>query len=180
MPAKSSPHSYPYSIPPVDCPDPEDLKKLDPWDVLEFFRIEALLRSQRVMKLYKQSYASWNKKDLHTDELLTTYGVWGGWQVLEGTHHYFLFPGMVERFTHEAADKSGIVDLRELLISPVISKDDVMPWLRQAILRKDRRYLWVRIDCACPPHTTLLKPSDGTRRSIRPVPGSVTGTGSGF
>jgi hypothetical protein len=28
-------------------------QKLDPWRVLEFFRVEALLRNQKVMDLYK-------------------------------------------------------------------------------------------------------------------------------
>ena len=45
-----TPRPYPYNLDLVE--DPEAIRKLDPWHVLEFFRREALLRSQRVQHLY--------------------------------------------------------------------------------------------------------------------------------
>lgn len=58
MPAKPNqkiPKPYLWDIPPVSPPDPDVEKKLDPWDILEFLRIEALLRSSLVMELYKKN-----------------------------------------------------------------------------------------------------------------------------
>jgi|APIni6443716594_1056825.scaffolds.fasta_scaffold3686889_1 hypothetical protein len=74
--------AYPYSIPPVACPAKDMSQKLNPWRVLEFFRVEALLRSQKVMDLYK---------DNGTDEQFRSlYKVEKGWEVLRGAHHVYL------------------------------------------------------------------------------------------
>ena len=52
--ASKTPHPYPYVIPRVECPPPEIIRKLNPWNVLEFFRIELLLRSRKVMAIYEE------------------------------------------------------------------------------------------------------------------------------
>jgi hypothetical protein len=53
MPRKSE--SYPYPIAEVICPPDHVLNKIDPWICLEFFRIEALLRSPTVHQLYRNA-----------------------------------------------------------------------------------------------------------------------------
>ena len=70
---------YPYRISPVDCPDAATLKRLDPWHVQEFFRVELLLRSQPVMDLYRSEETS----PTSSMKLLFQYGF--GWEVLGGT-----------------------------------------------------------------------------------------------
>lgn len=47
---------YPYPLPPLSDfhrPSATELKQLDPWNVQEFFRIEALLRCDTVLTLYQ-------------------------------------------------------------------------------------------------------------------------------
>ena len=84
---------YPYKILPVVCPSLQATLKLDPSFVLEFFRIEALLRSPTVIKLYETTFSSWDRssKENHhrTDTLRNKYNIIGGWQVLDGVHHEF-------------------------------------------------------------------------------------------
>ena len=50
--AGRGPNPYPYTIPHATCPGPATIKKLDPWHVQEFIRIELLLRSRTVMAMY--------------------------------------------------------------------------------------------------------------------------------
>ncbi len=50
-----APRPYPYKIPPPPKPDPRTLKQLDRREVIEFVRIEALLRSPVVWALYRQA-----------------------------------------------------------------------------------------------------------------------------
>ena len=78
--------SYPYFIPRVLPPDSEKLAKLSPWNVVEFFRIEVLLRSDEVMELYRTRMT---KSGVSTD-IMTGYGF--DWHVLHGTHHRYLDP----------------------------------------------------------------------------------------
>ena len=56
MPFKATtPKPYPYNIPAPPELDPEIARKLDRRDVLRFFQIEALLRSEVVWDLYRQA-----------------------------------------------------------------------------------------------------------------------------
>lgn len=58
MPLKTNAHEQcPYDIPPPPKPDQvsKALNRRDLWDALNFFRIEALLRSQLVWNLYRQA-----------------------------------------------------------------------------------------------------------------------------
>jgi len=44
MPSKAKTHTpCPYDLPPAPQLNSETFKKLDPWNALEFFRVEALL-----------------------------------------------------------------------------------------------------------------------------------------
>ena len=82
---------YPYTIPPVNCPDPKTAKKLDPWSVQEFFRIEFLLRSPTVMELFRTQ----GTNPRSSGQLLLQYEI--PWTVLDGAHHGYLTlrPGQV-------------------------------------------------------------------------------------
>ncbi len=49
------PKPCPYDLPPAPQLGPESLKKLDPWNALKFFHVEALLRSEAVWDLYRKA-----------------------------------------------------------------------------------------------------------------------------
>jgi len=113
MPARDTlkPQVYPYEIPPVISPDSTTAKKLDLWDILEFLRIEALLRSPRVTQFYKENQDFFDvlkeTKEIHDREptflstlhmrnlalegwLINEYEVGCGWLALRGVHHILL------------------------------------------------------------------------------------------
>lgn len=160
--------SYPYELRPVKVPDDSVLEVLDKADLLEFIRVEALLRSSEVHKLfekfYEEEFEEWKKKlkkggefyFLH-DSLFRTYGVVGGWLVIGGSHHTLLFPNVQT----DKADQGyrGILDLFSLLNNhPPHMKalgQDLGPWLLNRIKSKDDRWLWLRIDTSYPPHVIL-------------------------
>jgi hypothetical protein len=75
---------YPYAILAVKRSDIPTIEKLDAWKVLEFFRIEALLRSRTVQALYKEDEGS----DESERKLFKQYGF--TWSVLEGSHYHLL------------------------------------------------------------------------------------------
>lgn len=77
---------YPYSILPVRRPSPEIANQLNPSNVQEFFRIELLLRSERVMEIYRNLGDTFEG----TIELINRYGL--GWHALRGKHHRLLLP----------------------------------------------------------------------------------------
>lgn len=127
MPAKSNrkkPEPYLWDILPVFLPDPAIEEELDRWNVLEFLRIEALLRSPQVMELHKENLDFFeevlNLQDTSEkfpikiplsvslkDKLFMEYRVMGGWQVLAGFHHRLLAsPSMKVEFKGQwSADK---------------------------------------------------------------------------
>ena len=78
--------SYPYPILRALAPDPEQHYKLHPSNVVEFFRIEALLRSDEVMELYRTRMTNSGV----SPAIITAYGF--DWHVLRGTHHRYLHP----------------------------------------------------------------------------------------
>jgi len=83
---------YSYRILPPPHLDKSALAKLSPWAALEFFRIEAWLRSEEVQKLYSEG-AGWRE--------LQKYQMTG--DELQGRHHHYLTPLRLE--------DSGIVDM---------------------------------------------------------------------
>lgn len=123
---------YPYEIPGAQV-DKAILKKVDPWSALEFLRVEALLRSEEVQRLYRKNA---------TGRLLyKRYRII--WDMLNGFHHHLLSPATME-------DK-GIADMdkwKELstgarrLLNPI--RDD------------PARFIHLQLDCAVPP-ATLVK-----------------------
>ena len=84
----SKPNPYPYTIPPATYPDPATIKKLDPWHVQEFFRIELLLRSRTVMAMYQPGETALQSPGNLT--LMLRYGF--GWYVLHGAPYHSLKP----------------------------------------------------------------------------------------
>lgn len=78
---------YPYQILPV--PKTTDLRKVDSWSALEFFRAEALLRSDVVASMYR--------KKVRDHTLMKKFAI--SWNVLQGEHHRFLITRH-QSFTH--------------------------------------------------------------------------------
>src|SRR5262245_10369759 len=153
MSEKSIPHPYPYDITPVECPPAAVSKSLNRRDVLEFFRVEALLRSERVMQLYEQTIENLDYNDPRTDTLLMKYAVYGGWSVVYGEHHCILFPDQMREIKRNNAfhfQSDGILDLSSVLNSPDERVDlpSEPEFLLSEINKNEPRYLWVRIDTA--------------------------------
>jgi len=190
MPAKPNqkkPEPYLWDILPVSPPDPAIVEELDPWNVLEFLRIEALLRSPQIMELYEENLDFFEELDkcretskqgtitipptlLLKDKLFTDYRVNGGWQVLAGFHHRLLKPSLMVLHFKNQVDSGEHAELQAAIemfnansgllnLEPLYKKGkgfsacgvDEPKNLDQAILDKDPRYLWVRIDTAYPP-----------------------------
>jgi len=168
---------YPYQIPPVEIFDPTTEGDLEQWEVLEFFRIEALLRSAEVMTLYQKKPPNpCPDSTLLSDSLWMNFAVPFGWNVLEGFHHLSLIPGGMDKagvnvYKEQPNRLSGILDLKSWFLHP---PEDLPPdWftsqpkdmqidlsptgdLKKTILASGERYLYLRIDTAYPP-TTILK-----------------------
>ena len=89
---KPPPASPPYTIPPVLPPDPATLKQVDSANILEFFRVEALLRSATVMALYEKAYKrdSAEKIDSADKSMELWARYWITWDVLKGIHYRYL------------------------------------------------------------------------------------------
>ncbi len=123
-------HPYPYEIPKIENFDPKSQGQLDPWDILEFLRVEALLRSPKVHQLYKASPPTvWTEDDefrlskedalklIWEDSLRDAYDVGNGWLTLRGFHHRLLLPrhqrpGPATAYTNQPYATCGITDLK--------------------------------------------------------------------
>lgn len=178
----------PYNIKPVVCPSKDVEEELDCWAAQEFFRVEALLRSRLVMKLYQADKAACNlthlrkkkyftepyiylaPEDAKNDSLHKQYKVAGGWLVLRGFHHPYL----------SLKQTGNLLGLRPVLSECVQNvTDDLVTGLKlerekfQLMLKlttsligadteqdQGKRFLWLRLDAAFPTHTILklLKP----------------------
>ena len=146
------PKQYPYEIPAVKCPKPGEMEGVRPQRLLEFFRIEALLRSPAVMELYKTG----RKDDYARDTLGSTYSVEDGWDVLNGTHHDYLRPLEPDKF-HLA---EGIDDLGEIAIE---EPETLCSWAHDWRTEQEeyrglpKRTLWLAISTDIPPEAILQK-----------------------
>ncbi len=185
MDAGPLPLRPPYKIQPAVCPSKEAANELDPWVVQEFFRVEALLRSEIVMRLYqkdkaagclahlrkksyfKEPYIGLTREDAKNDSLHKEYKVAGGWLALLGFHHRYL---SLERTTRVLGSRgspiiSGSIEnvTEHLLIALRAGPEPFQAFLKHitAMLSRDtekdkgKQYLWLRIDAAFPPHTIL-------------------------
>jgi len=157
MPAKPTVKAqpYPYEIPSIEYLKERDPKIIHPWLVQEFIRIEALLRSSKVMKLYTQTFASTKKGDLTTDTLYRDYSVIQGWEVLEGQHHPFrnekTAPSHVEK--NQPYSHVGITDLKaKIRLSKTKPEEYDLFWceLQDEVLSGDYTNLVLEIDVSYP------------------------------
>ncbi|MDR4470396.1 MAG: hypothetical protein MRJ68_19220 [Nitrospira sp.] len=130
--ATASPYPYSIQIPKIDQ---NSIKQLDLWAALEFFRIEALIRSKEVQRLYLEGASG--------ETLYRRHGIL--WDMLEGWHHHLL-----RSHTLEGA---GIVDLDCWNKIPARSAMHVLNPCRDD---DPSRFLHLQIDCAVPP-TTVVK-----------------------
>ncbi|MCH8041692.1 MAG: hypothetical protein IH977_15315 [Nitrospinae bacterium] len=145
------PKPYPYEILPVPAEllEASSLKNLDPWRILEFLRIEALLRSETVMNQYSEpglQFGHWLRETYHVG--VPTF-------VLGGSHHIYLLSSSKQSGRKAWEIGEGIIDLANLAQSPNGSSV-----IQEVLQIKNPRYLHVRLDTARPP-TTLwnsLKP----------------------
>ena len=109
---------YPYPLPPFpdwQRPTSTELKQLDPWNVQEFFRIEALLRCDPILTLY-QADKSVTKRVLQT--LMRKYDFDMN-QALARWHARYLEP-----WNWRTDEERPIRALRRLRIRPYAELDD--------------------------------------------------------
>lgn len=173
----------PYTLRPIPDLSSEVLEKVDPWEAMEFFRIEALLRSHTIWEKYRR----WNnlspaeRADPYNDPLSVEYHVESGWKVLEGTHHRYLR-------AHEPIEAggpnvrfrifSGALNLRRFLKIKKEELHDQFSWdqVGEQILEEDTRYLWVRLDAAYS-HAKILRELEEELEARKP---SVNAAASSF
>jgi len=168
MPAKPTlkPQPYPYEIPSIEYLK-ERGKNLDPWDVQEFFRIEALLRSEKVAKLYEQTFETGKSKttfgnlEFYVDFLEKNYKVSLGWRVLKGIHHNLILMSETRKgyFTrHQPYKDSGIFDLKaELARGRTALEGEKRFWriLKDSLDSGNPQSLYLQIDASYPTRRIL-------------------------
>ena len=106
MPKTKKPESsdYPYKIPPFSG-DPSKIGKRPPVWVNEYFLIEALLRSQKVMKAYRRC------KERALMAILKEHGIIEQ-DPLRSTHHALLLAPSEDSETNEKWAELGYVDMK--------------------------------------------------------------------
>lgn len=144
--AARTPLRLPYKILQATCPSEEAANQLDPWIVLEFFRVEALLRSEIVIRLYQKDKASghlghlkkeeyfkkfyWRltPEDGKNDSLHKEYNVLGGWLALKGFHHSYISldrtPSILGQPGSPTSDRCVVNVTRSLLIGSRLGRPD--------------------------------------------------------
>jgi hypothetical protein len=147
---------YPYPLPGLSPLEPETVKNVNPWAVLEFLRIEALLRSKTVMELYRSE----GPRLESGVKLMLRYRV--NWSVLEGSHHRYLdAPSSLET----AAPGIWLLSLNNLMwlagaLSSLTEKESsdrqesFFHWVRNEML-------WLCIDGSLPPDLVI--------KALRPI-----------
>lgn len=147
---------YPYDIPEVKCPSEGILKALHPAQVLEFFRIEALLRSASVHRLYSQCKTSSGR--MMERPLFSRYGF--TWDAIDGAHHVllwnpdpmFMAPPWFPPIPVGQSDKlsrAGVID-----VGASVREGHALSW---STLMQDTgpRFLYLAIDNMTPPGTII-------------------------
>ena len=141
--------SLPYKIPAVGLLSPAQKEKLDPWDCLEFFRIEALLRSAKLASIFSDTYQI--GKDKFGARLMEEFSISKGWRILQGGHHSLL--GIHSRefaeFDKEMPIRqSGVFNLDQLFTHPFFQETLKSPgtYLKKEITKYDPQYLYLEIN----------------------------------
>ena len=143
---------YPYPIRGVECPPDSVLERIDPWLILEFFRVEALLRSPTVQQLYRMHMSSLSSDPSLSTEgnllLFSRYGI--SWANINSVdHHFLLNPHPVQSLT-----QAGITDMGAII------KDGQSEFWNLTMKSDTPQYVYLAINAAFPPETILkaLKP----------------------
>ena len=146
-----TPHPYPFRIPQVPKIDEQTLCSLPPHAVLEFLRIEMLLRSKVVQNYYR---AGKRKSELSLKE---RFGM--GWNCFKGGHHHLLNPSsktytirLIKQPAHQVTIPTGVDDLGAhiRLQQP---KADLGEWIR--LSAQDSHALLLRLDAHFPTRDIL-------------------------
>ncbi len=171
--------AYLYKLPPPPSIEAAPLKKMDPWLMLEFIRVEALLRSETLQDLYlnrvirppgrssgsTRSQRQREKTKEYKTEIFRRYGIL--WNVLKGAHHAWLKPGRKEywmprplRPRHEAWrlwKKTGVLDLRELARDWTNRRSERVEsaWFEWFSGKAPDRILLLQLDAGFPPETII-------------------------
>lgn len=147
---------YPYPLPELSPLDPQAVKNVTPWAVLEVLRIEALLRSKTVMELYRSE----GPRLESSVKLMLRYRV--NWSVLEGSHYRYLdAPSSLEA----AAPGIWVLSLNNLMwlagaLSMLAEKESgdlqelFFHWVRSETI-------WLSIDGSLPPDVVI--------KTLRPI-----------
>jgi len=184
MPFKANTHKpYPYDIPPPPELDPETFKKLDLWNALEFFRVEALLRSESAQTLYRLVSQRRSKSGCPADRLerwkLLSSHVFkrkgetastvssllrdntlrdhlfidDGWLVLWGAHHRYVRPDPWMKPSERF--RFEISDgILDLSLLAQEGKLDERTLLHN-LHQEQKLFLYLKIKCAIAPETNL-------------------------
>jgi len=183
MSSKAKSDKPPYNIPPAPQVNSETLKKIDQWNALEFFRVEALLRSKSVWTLYQQASRRRGKVDcpaerqerwkllssqvyrqknmsastrrlLLSDETLRTHVfIDDGWLVLWGAHHRYLRPD-----PYIPPPQPSRFDISEgILDLSALAQDGKLDLktLSHNLQKEQKLYLYLQINCSVAPETNL-------------------------
>ena len=147
---------YPYAIPPLHCPDGASAKKLNVWDVQEFFRTELLLRSQAVQTIYRTGATGPESNVV----LGLIYGF--TWDVLQGSHHRYLTPSAGPIRTIPGLSIMSFQEFAATLETLHTFFSRLSSELKTQLLEQmHARFLGLMIDPTIPPETVL--------RAIRPT-----------
>jgi len=150
----AQPTGYPYRIKPIAYLKDKELKHPNTLGVIEFFKIEALLRSEWVMEKYRSLKA---QKDMKEMDVALQCGLPGD-GVWHGVHHVYLLkrePFMAAGFGEQPNDQFGIHDLQEDLVegNPIKGFGGSMWKLEYQMRQKESPFLWVRLDSRHGPNT---------------------------
>jgi len=162
MPAKPTKsvkaQPYPYEIPSIEYLKEKLLQNLDPWKVQDFLKIEALLRSKKVAKLYKETFSSKKPGILQTDSLYMNYFVYPGWGVLKGFHHRLIMCDKMLKFIMKDQPyyDSGVIDLRTTLCKALPERKEMfLQSLKKMMHSDDPKNLFLEIDATYPTRDIL-------------------------
>lgn len=158
-PEPARPTHYPYQIRSIEYLKNKEIKDPSSNDVLEFYRIEALLRSKSLIDLHQETFGPGAKKDYR--EIIKNFGILDRWEILKGSHHSLVlkfYRDVEEQVTGQPYLKWGIHDLQiDLLQESEANHQALMESLREQIKEKNSPFLWLEIDSRYPPTTILNK-----------------------
>jgi len=149
--------AYPYKIPSIVYLKDEELKDPSSKDVLEFFGIEARLRSKKAMDDYQADLRSCGTKD--KEAIWEEEWFYHKWNELLRSHHYLLLRSATENETVRDGhpySPYGIHNLQITYLQDGGLAEEIMWAFEKSLSNENSPYLWLRIDSRYP-HTTICK-----------------------